>query len=131
MTADDKLEDSGSSIFKFGKLREMSKLNFWRRQLCCHLLCVKMNSEKYVRQRVVLAVSHVLKIYLQAEAEMDDLTLMQQQQQEVERKKLVSAMAAGTVCVKVRCGLLCVRTAMEHTINWRLGSHQSEDLHCS
>ncbi|PFX12750.1 E3 ubiquitin-protein ligase LRSAM1 [Stylophora pistillata] len=29
-----------------------------------------------------------------AEAEMDDLTLMQQQQQEVERKKLVSAMAA-------------------------------------
>lgn len=32
---------------------------------------------------------------LQAEAEMDDLTLLQQQQQDLERQKLVSAMAAG------------------------------------
>ena len=31
----------------------------------------------------------------QAEAEMDDLTLLQQQQQDLERQKLVSAMAAG------------------------------------
>lgn len=44
---------------------------------------------------------HVLKnaefaIYaLQAEAEMDDLTHLQQQQQDRERQKLVSAMAAG------------------------------------
>ena len=33
--------------------------------------------------------------YIQAEAEMDDLTMHQQQQQDLERQKLVSAMAAG------------------------------------
>ena len=38
---------------------------------------------------------------LQAEAEMDDLTHLQQQQQERERQKLVSAMAAGVQWMSV------------------------------
>lgn len=37
----------------------------------------------------------IIKCSLQAEAEMDDLTLWQQQQQDLERQKLVSVMAAG------------------------------------